>query len=214
MQMDPGSRLQGTGDAFVVDKVQGEGGFGITYRCHRERDGLPVIAKVLRVERLGEWKSLELFEREAQVLRQLVHDRIPDYVDFFSQGDPAAPAGLVLVQSPNFHFRLEYMLKASTPTVVLTRRFRGEDSVIASVPLDAKRLYLKVEAKAQAYSFFYAVADEQWRVLQENVDGRTLSRTNAGGFVGTMIGPYASSNGTRSSRYAEFDWFEYKGETE
>jgi alpha-N-arabinofuranosidase len=106
------------------------------------------------------------------------------------------------------------MLKASTPSVVLTRRFKGEDSVIASVPLDTKRLYLKVEAKGQSYSFSYSVANEEWRVLQENVDGRTLSRTNAGGFVGTMIGPYASSNGTRSGRYAEFDWFEYKGEAE
>ncbi len=132
----------------------------------------------------------------------------------FVPGKEKETAGLVLVQSPNFHFRVEYMLKASTPTVVLTRRFKGEDSVIASVPLDTKRLYLKVEAKGQSYSFFYAVADEEWQVLQENVDGRTLSRTNAGGFVGTMIGPYASSNGTGSSRYAEFDWFAYKGETE
>ena len=51
MQVDPGGRLQWTQDTFVVEKVQGEGGFGITYRCHRERDGLPVIAKVLRMER-------------------------------------------------------------------------------------------------------------------------------------------------------------------
>ena len=123
-------------------------------------------------------------------------------------------AGLVLVQNPNFHFRVEYMLKASTPSVVLTRRFKGEDSVIASVRLDTKRLYLKVETRAQSYNFYYATVNEAWRTLQENVDGRTLSRTNAGGFVGTMIGPYASSDGATSNRYADIDWFEYKGETD
>jgi len=98
MTLDPGDRLQGTKDTFLVEGLCGEGGFGVTYRCRREGDGLPVIAKVLRVERLDEWKSLELFEREAKVLAQLHHESIPDYVDYFPQGDAAAPEGLVLVQ--------------------------------------------------------------------------------------------------------------------
>jgi alpha-N-arabinofuranosidase len=42
-----------------------------------------------------------------------------------------------------------------------------------------------------------------------NVDGRTLSRSNAGGFTGTYIGLYTSSNGTTSNNYADFDWFTY-----
>jgi alpha-N-arabinofuranosidase len=119
-------------------------------------------------------------------------------------------AGLVLTQNPDFHFRLEYMLREGSPRLVLTRRHKGVDSILASVAVNARLLLLKVEAKGQAYSFFYAVGNNEWNVVQTDVDGRTLSRTNAGGFTGTMIGPYASSNGSRSSRFVDVDWFEYR----
>ena len=76
----------------------------------------------------------------------------------------------------------------------------------------SKRLYLKVEAIGQDYNFYVASVAGEWTVLREHVDGRTLSRTNAGGFVGTYIGLYASSNGKASKNVADFDWFEYKGE--
>ena len=48
--------------------------------------------------------------------------------------------------------------------------------------------------------------------LNVGVDGRTLSRTNAGGFVGSYIGVYVSGNGKKSDKVADVDWFEYKGE--
>jgi xylan 1,4-beta-xylosidase len=55
------------------------------------------------------------------------------------------------------------------------------------------------------------MADEKghWHTLLENVDGRTLSRTNAGGFTGTYISLYASSNGMPSKNFVDFDWFNY-----
>jgi xylan 1,4-beta-xylosidase len=34
----------------------------------------------------------------------------------------------------------------------------------------------------------------------------------AGGFVGTYIGLYASSNGQPSKTTADFDWFDYIGQ--
>ncbi len=42
------------------------------------------------------------------------------------------------------------------------------------------------------------------------IDGTLLSREVAGGYTGTILGLYASSNGIDSSNYADFDWFEYK----
>ena len=54
----------------------------------------------------------------------------------------------------------------------------------------------------------------EWKPICEHVDGRTLSRTNAGGFVGTYVGMYASSNETSSKDVADFDWFGYTGEEE
>lgn len=60
----------------------------------REGDGAPVLVKVLRLDRLPRWKALELFEREASVLRGLAHPRIPRWLDDVSL---AEPAGFALV---------------------------------------------------------------------------------------------------------------------
>ena len=46
----------------------------------------PVVIKELQFARQGDWKTEELFAREAEVLRQLDHPRIPRYLDSFSEG--------------------------------------------------------------------------------------------------------------------------------
>jgi xylan 1,4-beta-xylosidase len=120
-------------------------------------------------------------------------------------------AGIVLLQNNDFQFRIEKMLVNGKPTVRLTKRFKGKDVVLGEIASTNKRFYLKAEASGQSYNFYYAEKENEWNVLKEDVDGRTLSRTNAGGFVGTYIGIYASGNGKESSSHADFDWFEYKG---
>ena len=49
-------------------------------------------------------------------------------------------------------------------------------------------------------------------LLAENIDGRILSSDVAGGFVGTYIGLFASSNGETSDNIVDFDWFDYEGQ--
>ena len=132
-------------------------------------------------------------------------------MEFTPQRDNES-AGIVLLQNSDFQFRVEYLLSTKGKTLRLTKRHGGKEEVLAETLVDAKRLYLKVGAHGQDYSFYFATTAEEWRSLKENVDGRTLSRTNAGGFVGTYIGMYASSNGKKSGNVADFDWFEYKGE--
>jgi len=68
-----------------------------------------------------------------------------------------------------------------------------------------------VEARGQAYSFGVSPDGERWDSVADNVDGRILSTTVAGGFVGAYVGLYASSNGHPSQNTANFDWFEYIG---
>jgi alpha-N-arabinofuranosidase len=68
-----------------------------------------------------------------------------------------------------------------------------------------------VEADGQAYSFYIATELESWQPVAEAVDGRILSTSVAGGFVGAYIGMYASSNGQPCANFADFDWFEYVG---
>ncbi|MEZ4437066.1 MAG: serine/threonine-protein kinase [bacterium] len=72
---------------YRLDAVVGRGAAGITYRAERVGDGLAVAIKEMPFHRIDAQKTRELFEREARVLRQLDHDRIPRWRDDFVHGD-------------------------------------------------------------------------------------------------------------------------------
>ncbi len=79
------ARLSGRGDRlagnYVIERVLGRGGFGTTYAA-RDPQGREVAIKQLDLRHVDDWKSVELFEREAAVLQRLNHPRIPNYIDF------------------------------------------------------------------------------------------------------------------------------------
>ena len=49
----------------------------------------------------------------------------------------------------------------------------------------------KVTAQARRYSFFYSTGSGEWQTLLQDDDGVFLSTDVAGGFTGTVLGPYA-----------------------
>jgi alpha-N-arabinofuranosidase len=118
-------------------------------------------------------------------------------------------AGVVLLQNNNFHFRLVCTKGTDGRVVKLIKRFKGNEILVNTISVKPGRLYMKVEAKGQSYSFYATTEVECWIPIAERVDGRLLSTEVAGGFVGAYIGMYASSNGKSSTNYADFDWFEY-----
>ncbi|WP_370622042.1 hypothetical protein [Bacillus sp. JCM 19034] len=120
-------------------------------------------------------------------------------------------AGIVLLQNHNFQYRVELSHSNKKRTLQLIKRDDGNETLLAQALLpESEKLYLKVEAIEQDYHFYYATAAEQWETLKEYVDGRILSTDVAGGFVGSYIGMYASSQGKESESVADFDWFEYR----
>ena len=54
-----------------------------------------VVVKLLAFGGTVQWEDLKLFEREAQILKQLKHPRIPRYIDYFSIDDRTLWFGLV-----------------------------------------------------------------------------------------------------------------------
>jgi xylan 1,4-beta-xylosidase len=130
-------------------------------------------------------------------------------MDFTPHG-PNECAGMVLLQNNDFHFRF-VVTQEKDPVISLTKREKGEETILARQPIQAGRIYLKVSAIGQAYSFYVATEYEQWQPVAEDIDGRILSTPLAGGFVGAYIGMYASSNGQHSENVADWDWFEYSG---
>lgn len=120
-------------------------------------------------------------------------------------------AGVVLLQNTEYQYRMEVALADGKKSVRLIRRTAGTDEVLAVGELQEphSRIYLKVEAVGQSYSFHYATRSEEWQPLAEDVDGTILSSDVAGGFTGSVMGLYATSHGTGSRNYADFDYFEY-----
>ncbi|MFT2011375.1 glycoside hydrolase family 43 protein [Pontibacter sp. 13R65] len=104
------------------------------------------------------------------------------------------------------------LLKAEKATGANTE---GTTSVVASKALKntekGKPLFLKISFNGGRYTFYYGTKEGKWELLQDNVDGTYLSTRVAGGFVGTTLGLYATSQGKPSDKKASFDWFIYEG---
>ncbi|MBI2191774.1 MAG: protein kinase [Planctomycetes bacterium] len=80
--MQTGSVLKGT---YEIESPLGEGGFARTYRARHRQTGQPCVVKEIDLSRVRDVKTHELFEREAHVLKQLQHARIPGFIDFFEE---------------------------------------------------------------------------------------------------------------------------------
>ncbi len=128
-------------------------------------------------------------------------------------------AGLLIFQNES-HFYFLCQSKESDNLVVQLYQSIAEDTInfelLASQQLPAdqhlKELFLKIEAQENYYSFWFAGAPDQWRLLQDKVAAELLSTKVAGGFVGCMYAMYATSLGKPSKNVAYFDWFEYCGD--
>ncbi len=76
---------------------------------------------------------------------------------------------------------------------VFLERNAGKGPQIVVEHLDcraAQSLQLRISADGANYSFYYD-AGQGWKALRENDDGSILSTEVAGGFVGTVLGPFA-----------------------
>ncbi|MFC5285100.1 glycoside hydrolase family 43 protein [Pedobacter alpinus] len=76
---------------------------------------------------------------------------------------------------------------------------------------NSKNLQLKITANKDKYAFYYSEKKNKWMLLEDDVDGKFLSTSMAGGFVGTLFGVYATSVGEDSSNKATFNYLEYSG---
>ena len=70
-------------ERYRLLSVLGKGGAGITYAAEDIYSHQEFALKELSLKGMGDWKQLELFEREAKVLSQLDHPAIPNYIDYF-----------------------------------------------------------------------------------------------------------------------------------
>ncbi|GAB4276990.1 MAG: hypothetical protein Fur0025_02530 [Oscillatoriaceae cyanobacterium] len=74
---------------YHITDTLGEGAIGITYKARDAVSGVDVALKSLTLRQSGNWKAVELFEREAKILANLHHQGIPQYLDYFQVDSPS-----------------------------------------------------------------------------------------------------------------------------
>lgn len=73
---------------YQIKNLLGEGGSSTTYEALDLKTNQRVALKALSLQKMNDWKVLELFEREANVLSKLNHPGIPRYLDYFYVDTP------------------------------------------------------------------------------------------------------------------------------
>jgi alpha-N-arabinofuranosidase len=105
--------------------------------------------------------------------------------------DEKVSAGLAAYQNDRHWYYLGSRRQGTNLQVFVERRVGRKLQVtreeLLAVPASLK---LRISAAGPSYSFFYDTG-LGWQPLLENDDGRILSTEIAGGFVGTVLGPFA-----------------------
>ena len=109
----------------------------------------------------------------------------------YQPGKDGARAGLAAVQNDRSLLLFGITRVQGKSMIALwTRAGADADTLVASAPIDAAQpVTLTLRADGGTMGFDYAVGGQR-RTLRDGVDARFLSTARAGGFVGTVIGPF------------------------
>lgn len=132
-------------------------------------------------------------------------------------------AGIAVVQAMNHQYHLERTVSEGRQMVRLVLctaeypcppYFPGFTSkttaeVVAEAPWDGDEIVLQIEMQGERFTMRYGEDRETLRELTV-ADGALINPEKVGCMAGTMIGMYASGNGTDSDNTAAFEWFELR----
>lgn len=106
--------------------------------------------------------------------------------------DSKVVAGMAAFQSERFWYVLGAQRDGERVKISLERHAGDASQVVAQTWVErARTLKMKISADARDYSFYYDADGKGWQALKERDDGSILSTEVAGGFVGSVVGPYA-----------------------
>lgn len=101
-------------------------------------------------------------------------------------------AGLAAFQNSNAWYALGVRRDGDAVRVFLEKRQGTTTTVLAQARIRARtQVRLQISGDGGAYSFAFDADGRGWQVLDRNDDAGFLSTAQAGGFVGSMIGPFA-----------------------
>lgn len=132
-------------------------------------------------------------------------------------------AGLIIMQAANHQYRIEKAYNAGKTVlrlVMVTTVQKGlpyipgyeaktTQTVLSETQIPEGEILLTLKARGQDYCFYYQVDGEKEKELYLHADGKKINPEEFGGMTGTMVGMFATGNGTDSNNFAAFDIFTY-----
>lgn len=137
--------------------------------------------------------NIEKKDRVAAAFRRQQHTDFTAETELnFTPQSDSELAGIVLLQNEDFNFIFGKTRVGGKDAIVLKRN-AGAEKTMESAPLSGSSVKLKVEGNGKHYTFLYMPeGTDSWITLAENVDASNLSTSRSGGFIGAVIGLYAT----------------------
>ncbi|WP_158847608.1 glycoside hydrolase family 43 protein [Algibacter sp. L1A34] len=127
----------------------------------------------------------------------------------FNTSKPNEKAGIIAFQNNAYFYYMCKSVVNGKPVIQLFKSAENSMKLLIEKPLQSSTsIKLKIEAKGANYNFLYAEENQEYQILQQDVDARFLSTKQAGGFVGTIYAMYTTSLGMETENTAMFNWFE------
>ena len=119
-------------------------------------------------------------------------------------------AGISLFQKDNNYFTFTLIKKDNKNIIQLKLTEPNKNPQLISeknIPNYNGEIIFQVKSEYNSYSFYYALNGSEFQFLEKTRSNHILSKK----YTGAYLGIYATSNGTKSKEYADFDWVSYKG---
>lgn len=114
----------------------------------------------------------------------------------FRPESEAEQAGLLMFKDENHQYFLSVGKDSEGKYIALRQLGESGNKTLAQAPLEEDEVMvdLKIVSRGTHYDCYYACGEGPWTVLCKNIDASYLSTATAGGFTGTTVGMYATSN--------------------
>jgi xylan 1,4-beta-xylosidase len=173
------------------------------------RTGAGGLLLQARPERIGDGKQPSFLGHRQQHADATVTTRVT-----FAPA-PGDEAGLAAVQNDNYFLSIALVREGGHTIVRAARRAGVKEPVTGTIlavrAAPAGPVELRIHARGPRYDFAYRTPNGAWQVLAAGVDGTNLSSATAGGFVGTLIGPYAQTSRGAQARPAPEEPYHLNG---
>jgi xylan 1,4-beta-xylosidase len=122
-------------------------------------------------------------------------------------------AGLVIFQNEQHFYYICKSVDTDGKPVVQLYKSTKENAMelVNQAFVKNGNLMLRIVAEGEWYNFYYADKPNNWKLLNDKLDGTFLSTAVADSFIGCVFGMYATSSGAATTNVASFKFLRYSG---